>query len=375
MAYNILKGSVDGSVDQHGDQKIDGVKVFKNTISASVFYDTDAQSPCATLKDVAIKKINGGSKNSVLVLGENSEAIAPHDLRYNNETLIVKNVKAQNIKGSAEKMTRIPSDSFVGKIQAGSIQLGNGLQDTRGSVQVKTGEGLKTDEDGISLNIEPSSCLSTISNRLTINPSKAAPINSEGQNISEVDLLMVFDVSRNTITNTTLKNLFNSYVNKKIPHAHGNNGSIQFKGSDEFESCPDLTYQKKNKTLAVSGRITTDSFVSQTKTVNEGSIYCNIIKTDEKLYDVKNTDYTIICDASKNAVSVKLPPAHNHRGRILVIKKSNSDKYKINSNLVHVECDEGRIDINNKVEIKMNFSSRTFQSDGENWWIIGSKGS
>ena len=42
MAYNVLKGTVDGSVDQHGDQEIEGKKVFKNTISASVFYDTDA---------------------------------------------------------------------------------------------------------------------------------------------------------------------------------------------------------------------------------------------------------------------------------------------------------------------------------------------
>ena len=375
MAYNILKGSVEGSVDQHGDQKIDGVKVFKNTISASVFYDTDAQSPCATMKDVAIKKINGGSKNSVLVLGENSEAKAPHDFKYDNGTLTVKHIKAQSIKGSAENMSRIPSNKFIDKIQAGSILLGNGLQDTRGSVQVKTGEGLKSNEDGISLNIEPSSCLSTISNRLTINPSNATTINSEGQNISEVDLLMVYDVSRNTITNTTLKNLFNSYINKKVPHAHGKEGYLQFKGTKEFESSSDLAYEKNNKVLTVNGRITTQSVVSQVKTVNEGSVYCNIIKTDEKLYDVKASDYSIICDASNNPVNVKLPPAHNHRGRILIIKKSNTDKYKINSNVVNVLCDEGRIDINNKIEIKMNFSTRTVQSDGENWWIIGSKGS
>ena len=53
MAYNVLKGAVEGSVDQYADQQIEGTKIFKNTISASVFYDTDAQSPCATIKDVA----------------------------------------------------------------------------------------------------------------------------------------------------------------------------------------------------------------------------------------------------------------------------------------------------------------------------------
>ena len=66
MAYNILKGAVQGSVDQYADQEIDGIKVFKNTISASVFYDTDAQSPCATMKDVAITHIEGARSGSVL---------------------------------------------------------------------------------------------------------------------------------------------------------------------------------------------------------------------------------------------------------------------------------------------------------------------
>ena len=50
MAYNVVNGIVSGSVDQHADQEISGIKIFKNTISASVFYDTDAQSPCATEK-------------------------------------------------------------------------------------------------------------------------------------------------------------------------------------------------------------------------------------------------------------------------------------------------------------------------------------
>ena len=66
MAYNVLKGKVEGSVDQHGDQEIDGVKVFKNTISASVFYDTDAQSPCATENNVAIKKLSSDTKFGIL---------------------------------------------------------------------------------------------------------------------------------------------------------------------------------------------------------------------------------------------------------------------------------------------------------------------
>ena len=82
-----------------------------------------------------------------------------------------------------------------------------------------------------------------------------------------------------------------------------------------------------------------------------------------------------MCDASANTINIKLPAAKNHNGRVLIIKKTNTDKYKLNSNLVYVTCSEGTIDINDRIEIKMNYSSRTIQSDGENWWIVGSKGS
>ena len=62
-------------------------------------------------------------------------------------------------------------------------------------------------------------------------------------------------------------------------------------------------------------------------------------------------------------------------GRVLIIKKTNTDKYKLNSNQIEVTSEEGTIDINDTITIKMNYSSRTLQSDGENWWIIGTKGS
>ena len=118
MAYNVLKGNVSGSVDQHGNQEIDGIKIFKNTISASVFYDTDAQSPCATMKDVAITKIQGGTQNSVLIMGPDQTAHTAHNFRYENDTLHVINIVAHMLRGSAENLINLPSDKFVDAIAA-----------------------------------------------------------------------------------------------------------------------------------------------------------------------------------------------------------------------------------------------------------------
>ena len=83
----------------------------------------------------------------------------------------------------------------------------------------------------------------------------------------------------------------------------------------------------------------------------------------------------VIVRMTFHIVNVKLPPAQNNKGRVIIVKKSNTDTFKLNSNRVKVTCDESNIDLNNTIEIKMNYSSRTFQSDGENWHIIGTKGS
>ena len=100
----------------------------------------------------------------------------------------------------------------------------------------------------------------------------------------------------------------------------------------------------------------------------------NVLIVTGKQYEVKDTDYTVVCDTSDNRVSVILPPAQNNRGRIVIVKKANKNKYKINSHVVSVQCLENTIDLNNESVIKMNYSSRTYQSDGENWLIIGANG-
>ena len=77
---------------------------------------------------------------------------------------------------------------------------------------------------------------------------------------------------------------------------------------------------------------------------------------------------------TKNVVNVILPPACNYAGRILTIKKINDNKHSLRSRPVKVRVQEGSIDFTDEIELKMNYSSRTIQSDGDNWWVVGHKG-
>ena len=121
MAYNVLKGNVEGSVDQHADQHIDGVKVFKNTVRASVFYDTDAGAPCVTTKDVAIATLEGSAKNGIITLEGGRTAKVHHNLSFDGDTLGAPQVCAQVFQGSGENR------GFTSKTKGRQISTKNGV--------------------------------------------------------------------------------------------------------------------------------------------------------------------------------------------------------------------------------------------------------
>ena len=374
MAYNVLKGTIEGSVDQHADQEIGGVKVFKNTVSASVFWDTDAQSPCATMKDVAVKNIKGQSKGGILTYDSEGIIRTSYDFDYKNETLRARYINATTFAGSGENLTNLPTDRFDGEIDATFLNYSHGLQSVRGMLQVKAKDCINIDSDGIGISLDSESGLQLKRGKLAIDLTKSEKINIRGQNLSDDDLLLVSDVSANRTNSTTLKNLYDNYINLKIPRASGTAGNLQLKGKSGFEACSKLNYNTAEETLNVEGKIKTKSIHVDKKLICHGAVYHNIIKTSDAVYQVVEDDYTILCDSSNNKVVVDLPAPCNSAGRFIVIKKTNSDRYKLNSNVVEIRCEESKIDISDSVILKSNYSTRTLQSDGETWLVINKIG-
>jgi len=374
MAYNVLKGLVEGSVDQYGDQQIEGVKVFKSTISASVFYDTDAESPCATLKDVGIKKVEGSRKHAILSYDGDGVAKANHNLVYDGKTLDVRNIAASSITGSASGIYNIPVNKFAGDIPANFIKHGLGLRNVEGVLQVNPGSGIRVEDGNVDINLNLKSGLSIKSSQLHVDPSKAQNITQGGQNLSDQDLLLVGDVSRGSLQNTTLKNLYQNYIDVKIPKSAGARNQIQIKADNGFSASPNLTFDATKNKLNIDGIVVADRITTEGSLRCEGAVYKNIVRISEEAYTVSESDYTIVCDTIKNKITVNLPPACNNEGRVLVIKKANTDKYNIKSNVVEIVAKESVIDRSDVMTIKMNYSSRMIQSDGENWWTIGISG-
>mgnify|MGYP003632083709 FL=1 len=381
MAYNVLKGSVQGSVDQHADQEIDGIKIFKNTISASVFYDTDAESPCATMKDVAITTIKGARRNSVLTYGADATAIANFDLTYENNTLSAKDINCASITASACGLRDIPVHSFMGKISAEWIKHDSGLSEHRGALRVNTCGGLLANSDGLKLKIEQHSGLAISNDKLTLKLNETLNVTHDGQNIQDPDLVLLYDASRGDVRHSTLQNLYEGYIASKVPRPAGPNNSLQIKAGSGFTGNSSLTYDGQNNLLSVQGSVLANVLsVSQEinangKTNLNGAVAHNIKTISNARYEVGPTDYTVVADTSKFGVSIILPCAADHLGRVLNFKKTDLNKYRLSSNILKIVALEGNVDRTNEFSIKMNYSSVSLQSDGTNWLIISARGS
>jgi len=375
MAYNVLKGVVDGSVDQHANQEIEGVKVFKSTISASVFYDTDAEAPCVTAADVAITSVDGSPGNAVLTYHGDKKARAHHALTFDGKELITKQVRAHHFVGGGAGIRDIQARHVQGVFTADQIRHGVGLDNVRDTLQIKSAPGLVVDSDGIGIRLNRKGALGFKSNNLVIDLTQCTPITHGGQNLSDDDLFVVADTSRGSVHNTTLVNFYKNYIHPKVPHAAGRPNEIQLKGKGEFDSSANLSYDPSRNVLSIGGKTQTVDLEVENKLVCAGAVVKPVKKIESATYEVEENDYTLVCDTVDSRVVVILPPACNHTGRILNIKKANSKKYKINSLPVVIKTLEGQIDLTDTIELKMNYSSRTVQSDGANWWVIGTKGS
>ena len=209
---------------------------------------------------------------------------------------------------------------------------------------------------------------------LVVDPTKAPSINQAGQNLSDQDVVLVSDISKNALRSTTLQNLYDGYLHDKVPQPAGSNHEVQLKAGKGFGSSPKFWYDTTQQTLHVEGKASAVDMEVEGTLVCKGAVFQNITTITQPDYEVADDDYSIMCDTIDNSITITLPPACNNVGRVLIIKKANTDKYNLRSYPIAVKTAEGRIDISKEIVIKMNSSSRTLQSDGTNWWIIGSRG-
>jgi len=381
MAYNVLKGIVEGSVDQYGDQEIDGIKVFKNVVSASVFYDTDAQSPCATENKVAVERIVSEKAGAILTYQGDKTAQCHYNLLFDGRTLHTDNAVISRITGSGCGLRDLPANKLIGEVPAHSINYGSGLEAHKQKLRVNAGDGISVNSDGTSVALLPNGGLGIKSRKLLLDPENALNIKENGQNLSDPDLLVVYDVTRREIRHTTLQNLYDGFLNFKVPHPGGTKNSIQFKGAKEFDGNSNFTFEPQNNTATLKGTLRSLALHASKKIESNGdleingALYKNVKVISDVDYDFQDTDNTVLFDTTDTHIVATLPPAQKNHGRVITVKKICQHQYKlISSYHLKIKSDGGKIDFSSEITLKSNYSVRTFHSDGNSWWVINKSG-
>ena len=372
MAYNVLDGTVDYSttqhtelVDAHANQEIKGTKIIGGTLLSK-----DGRE----IVPPAITQVEGGTKTALLTYQEKSKVKAEHNLTFDGQTLRTRDIRAQTIQGSGEGLTNLPADQFKDLISGQFLDLGDGLKSIRNKLQVVPGPGINVESGEVAVFPASKGGLGFKKGRLVNDPRNCVSVTAGGQNLGDEDLVVIYDASRGEVRNTTLANLYSSYVNSKIPHAAGPINSLQTKAKNGFNASSNLTFDPDTNVLNVDGKVVADHLTVTGQTRFESFVAKNINTVSSPTYDVEPDDYTLLCDTSTTKMKVMLPPACNCRGRIVVIKKINTDKFKLKAHPLTIGVEEGEIDFKKSIEVKFTYSTVTLQSDGKKWWIIGKTG-
>ena len=381
MAYNVVKGKVGSIVGKDVDQEVGGNKTFINPVSAHGFYDAKKQSEVATMDDIAVAKVRGTKYGGLVTFSGGKAVQVQKAMHFNSNALHVPILIAGQMTGSAIGLTDIPVESFVSCIPAKSIKYGRGLRSVSHKLQVKSGAGIEVSDKGVSVDLSNRGGLSFDGTHLVVDARRVPSITQGAQNLHDNDVMLVQDSSRGDIRNTTLSNLYESYLKTKVPHAEGGKYNVQFRGNTGFAASPNFRFEPTNNILAVNGQVNTNTLLVLGGVRIEGAIHlngavvANVTTVAQETYEVQPNDYTILGDTTNNIVTITLPPAMDNAGRLINIKKINSHLYRLNTNKLIVKVEEGKIDSSEESLFKMNNVSRVFQSDGNKWWIIASRGS
>lgn len=248
MAYNVIKGKVEFSgdgagsiehmVDDHSDQTIEGTKTFSQMVtassglSASVFYGDGSGLSGVRLTP---EGDSGAIQfNSAGVFG------GTEDFKFDGTNVILQGaVSASYLSGSGENIFNITPGNINGTLNAGQINLGDGLEDSSNAVRLKldNNSGISRGANGIKINVGGLATPDTVATEdLFIveqgGSSRRLPLSSLAAYLDESGLT--------------------------FHRAAGNNGSIQFKESDTLASSTNLTFDSSTNLLStVGGRFET----------------------------------------------------------------------------------------------------------------------
>jgi hypothetical protein len=279
--------------------------------------------------------------------------------------------------GDGNNLTNLPAAELSGNVNAGNINIGNGLFNNSNTLAVSASYGLTASAQGLEVTSSAISGLNVlVSEGLVVSPIRA---NTTGS-VADGDLFLITDVSDSNQTKNATMTTLAAYMQDELTFtpAGGSNTQVQYNNSGQFAGSSTFTFNSATNTLTFQTGSVTGDFDIQGKVTVTGST-----TTATRILNISssNTDCSIgdgnevLTMTNTSPAKVSLPTVGaNNTGTTYTIKRVMSANVEVSGAVGQT------IDGDNEV--------RTLTSKGEyiklvatplgpgyGWIIVGQSGS
>jgi hypothetical protein len=186
-----------------------------------------------------------------------------------------------------------------------------------------------------------------------------------------IDGVATLDLTGN-VPATQLNNVHDKYTDSEAVAAINNDGDHGSTAQHDYFSGDYLDLVNK-PSIAYSTAIPADNFTSgevsnlrSNQLANGVDPFKPSIKELSNSYTILESDYTLVCDAAVNDVTVTLPDATVNTGRIYHIKRMDNSSYTVTIDTTNSQTIDGET----MRDINIQYETITVQSTGNEWVII-----
>jgi len=276
--------------------------------------------------------------------------------------------------GDGNNLTNLPAAELSGNVNAGNINIGNGLFNSSNALAVSASYGLTASAQGLEVTSSAISGLNVlVSEGLVVSPIRA---NTTGS-VADGDLFLITDVSDSNQTKNATMTTLAAYMQSELTFtpAGGSNTQVQYNNSGQFAGSSTFTFNSATNTLAVTS-VSCSANVSASSFYGSGLNLSNVNKiafaTFSASFNVTPQQSIAAINTSGSIVTASLGAANGYDIAQPITFKDIAGSASVNNLVIEPSGSQTIDGSNNGVKVELDYGSVTIASDGvSSFYIIG----
>jgi len=354
-------------ISDYADGNITKYITYQN-LAAGVTDSISTYPPAGNNGNVQIK--NGPAFQGVSELGFDTTANTLTVTGQITASVLV----SSSFYGDGNNLTNLPAAELSGNVNAGNINIGNGLFNSSNTLAVSASYGLTASAQGLEVTSSAISGLNVlVSEGLVVSPIRA---NTTGS-VADGDFFLITDVSDSNQTKNATMTTLAAYMQDELTFtpAGGSNTQVQYNNSGQFAGSSTFTFNSATNTLAVTS-VSCSANVSASSFYGSGLGLSGVSKIGfnsfTASFNVTPQQSIAAISTSGSVVTASLSAASNYDVAQAITFKDIAGSASVNNLVIEPSGSQTIDGSSTGVKIELDYGSVTIASDGvSSFYIIG----